>query len=578
MSMRCAGGVSLRNRWTLMLLAVIVGQARVDARADDAEAGIAAHLKAGEFGPARAIAERAANRDELLGRIAEFQAGKGMRRASARTALAIADDRSRGSAMSSLGTPSTTPSGGARGGAAAADFDSLIELIQSTIAPDTWEDAGGVGTIEEYRGGVLVDSTGLLKRLKFDESNLVLNNIRGLASRRTANDDVRKPSTLRKVSLTRLEKFVQSRWATGENLDEEMRLLGGLYKINYVLVYPESGDIVIAGPAGDWRTDADGRAVHVETGKPMLQLDDLVVLLRNAVEEDGKFGCSITPTKDALAKAKAFQTEHQKPLKSDRERAEWLQGLRESLGKQDITVYGLDPRTRVAQVLVEADYRMKLVGMGLEKGTLGVTSYLDSVKVGKDGKVPPMDVLRWWFTLNYKAVEATKERNAFALQGPGVKVLSENEMVDEQGGRIHTGKSDELNHKFADSFTRQFEALAEKYPIYAELRNIFDLALVAGLIRSEDLGGQVGWHMTHFGDANQFQVALKTAPTQVETVINHRVINGKHVVAGVSGGVTVDTSNLVQRSAIAVDDYGTLKANYAGSQPKDLPRDGWWWD
>ena len=37
-------------------------------------------------------------------------------------------------------------------------------------------------------------------------------------------------------------------------------------------------------------------------------------------------------------------------------------------GKQDIEVYGLDPRTRAAQVIVEADYRMKLVGMGLEAG------------------------------------------------------------------------------------------------------------------------------------------------------------------------------------------------------------------
>ena len=37
-------------------------------------------------------------------------------------------------------------------------------------------------------------------------------------------------------------------------------------------------------------------------------------------------------------------------------------------------------------MIVEADYRMKLVGMGLEEGTLGVTSYLDSIEVAKDGR------------------------------------------------------------------------------------------------------------------------------------------------------------------------------------------------
>ncbi len=36
------------------------------------------------------------------------------------------------------------------GGAALADFDTLIELITSTIAPDTWDDVGGPGAIESF--------------------------------------------------------------------------------------------------------------------------------------------------------------------------------------------------------------------------------------------------------------------------------------------------------------------------------------------------------------------------------------------------------------------------------------------
>lgn len=39
---------------------------------------------------------------------------------------------------------------GSMGGAALADFDTLIELIQQTIAPDTWADAGGSGAIESF--------------------------------------------------------------------------------------------------------------------------------------------------------------------------------------------------------------------------------------------------------------------------------------------------------------------------------------------------------------------------------------------------------------------------------------------
>ena len=41
------------------------------------------------------------------------------------------------------------------GGPGGADFDSLIELIQNTISPESWKDvAGGPGTIEEYDGNL----------------------------------------------------------------------------------------------------------------------------------------------------------------------------------------------------------------------------------------------------------------------------------------------------------------------------------------------------------------------------------------------------------------------------------------
>ena len=52
----------------------------------------------------------------------------------------------------------------------------------------------------------------------------------------------------------------------------------------------------------------------------------------------------------------------------------------QQVGQQDIEVYGLDPRTRAARVIVAADYRMKLVGMGLEEGVPGVPSYLKSIQ------------------------------------------------------------------------------------------------------------------------------------------------------------------------------------------------------
>jgi Protein of unknown function (DUF1598) len=249
------------------------------------------------------------------------------------------------------------------------------------------------------------------------------------------------------------------------------------------------------------------------------------------------------------------------------------------MGRQTVTVDGIDPRTRVASVLVEADYRMKLVGMGLEPGTIDVPSYLALLNVPRGQTPPALDVLRWWFTLKYDAVVATADRDVFEIRGPGVQVLSENELLTQLGEQVHTGQSSPTNQEFAQRFTQHFAQLAQKYPVYADLQNVFDLALVSALVNSEHLADRVDWHMTCFGDANQYQPALGASPESVDSVINHRLVNGKHVVVGVSGGVRVQPWSLVSHETIKADTYGGLKAQRAQSKAAaNLPLEAWWWD
>ena len=307
------------------------------------------------------------------------------------------------------------------------------------------------------------------------------------------------------VSLPRLEKHVQLRLASGREPTEEMQVLAGLQRIEYVFVYPESGDVVLAGPAGDWKSDAEDHVVSTETGGPVVRLDDLVVVLRHMLgSQKPEFGCLITPKPENLAKLQEFLAQSSKRTLTAENRKAWLEEMRSAVGKQDIEVFGLDPRTRAARVMVEADYRMKLVGMGLEQGVPGVKSYLASIELGPGQSPPPMGVLRWWFTLNYDAVTASQDRRAFEFRGQGVYVKSENERLAAQGKRVHTGQSDELNRQFAQSFTKHFAELCKKYPIYAEMRNLFDLALVGALIRSEDLANKTGWHCAFFGNPNEY--------------------------------------------------------------------------
>ncbi|MFH1267839.1 MAG: DUF1598 domain-containing protein, partial [Planctomycetota bacterium] len=303
------------------------------------EALIRAPLEAGECAPAVGAARQIAvpdRRDAILAQIAVAQARAGVRGPSLETAADISDDRARAEALSSV---AAEPLGG-RGGGAMADFDSLIELITTTVAPESWDDVGGPGSIAPFPTGVYVDPQGVLRRVVAEDDTGNLSALRASSAARGRGEDVRKSSPLRKVSLPRLEKHVQLLLAAGRRPTEAMQMLAGLERIEYVFVYPESGDLVVAGPAGDWRTDAENRVIGVESGRPVVRLDDLVVVLRHvAAGPDARFGCLITPRQESLARLQAFLEE---PVEFKRagDRQAWLEQLRFTLGTQQIDVYG----------------------------------------------------------------------------------------------------------------------------------------------------------------------------------------------------------------------------------------------
>ena len=123
---------------------------------------LAEQLAAGEFAPAIATAKQASldERDAQLAQIAGSQAASGDRDAALTTAGDIGDDQSRYNVIERV---KTEPVGG-QGGGVQPDFDSLIELITSTIAPTTWTEVGGQGAAKPFPGGVYVDPAGMLSR------------------------------------------------------------------------------------------------------------------------------------------------------------------------------------------------------------------------------------------------------------------------------------------------------------------------------------------------------------------------------------------------------------------------------
>jgi len=537
------------------------------------EARLRAQLAAGDFSLALAVARKAPTQkqhDTLLARIADLQYRSGLRDSAEKTAREVYDSHARAQALTRV--KSKRP--GAQGGATQADFESLIDLITSTVKPTSWDTVGGPGSIAGFPTGIMADARAALARPMVQEAGDLAALYQAAAPKLHAQSP-RLATRLRKVSLSRLEKQVDRLLAAGRGPDEAMQVLAGLQRLQYVLLYPESGDLVLAGPAGDWKANEQGRLVAADTGEPVLRLEDLVVLLRHALADgESRFGCAITPRQDALARVQAFLDATSKQHLQPGQRKGWLEQLRSELGQQDVEVYGLDPRTRTARALVEADYHMKMVGMGLADGVAGVVSYLELIKVPAGQAPPPLDVLRWWFTMDYEPIATTGDDRAFAVRGRGVRVLSENERLAAAGQRIHTGQSDIWNTEFAASFTEHFDDLAHRYPCYTELRNIFDLALAAALIREQDLAAKAGWTIGCFGPAGQYRVELGEPIAKVDSVVNHRLINHVHIVAGVSGGVRVDPAGLVSRQAMQTQPTAARKPAAIAQVPAEV----WWWD
>ena len=81
--------------------------------------------------------------------------------------------------------------------------------------------------------------------------------------------------------------------------------------------------------------------------------------------------------------------------------------------------------------------------------------------------------------------------------------------------------------------------------MYGELRNIFDLAMVAAIIQKDGLADKVQWKPTVLTSGEKLRVPQGNVPREVETVINHRVVNQRTILAGVSGGVMVAPSDVL---------------------------------
>jgi len=415
-------------------------------------------------------------------------------------------------------------------------------------------------------GGVLVDSDGVVRSATKDDRAGVLREMREQIIQ--PGGKIAATTPMRMISLAKLQAEIEKSITSGEPIADEVRFLAGLQRIEYVFVYPERHDIVLAGPAEGWRVRDDASVVGVTTGRPVLQLEDLITAFRTVdASRDNAISVSIDPTPAGEVRLRKFLSQLRTGPGFDPSQVE--NGMKEAFGNQIVTLTALPTDSRMAQTLVAADYRMKCLAMAIEDSPVaGLPSYMEMIRDGgkANGTQP-----RWWMACDYDSILKSEDGLAWKLIGLGVKAMTAEQFVDSQGGRTNSERQNKLAQRWADQFTGKFDELCTQNVAFGDLRNVMDLNVIATVIAAHQLDATAGLDLSLLNGKSK---SLETPSRPVaKTIAAHcSFVSGRAGwTVSASGGVEINPWRVVSEQTKS-DESVSIVRQKAGQN------DNWWWN
>jgi hypothetical protein len=270
------------------------------------------------------------------------------------------------------------------------------------------------------------------------------------------------------------------------------------------------------------------------SGRPTLRLEDLALCLK--ILGPGKrpqmIGCSLDLPDGALSRLQ--QRAQQIGAVSGMNNEAVSRDLSRAVGVQDVRLFGLPADTNAAFICIEADYILKRISQGKTRSPVkNVKSFMALMKANDSA------YNRWWFVPNYESVAVAEDGLSFELRSRGLKVkCSASQSSDEQPSGPGAAK-------FAELVTENFSAMQEAIPSFADLSNLCDLAVLAALIRQENLDKKTHWDTGWVDSERGFPIAKRETPRTVESVAAYKR-TGRSLSVAV-GGVTLEADETVTR-------------------------------
>jgi hypothetical protein len=380
---------------------------------------------------------------------------------------------------------------------------------------------------QQQIAGISVDVNGVVQ-FRQQDARAELDRIRG-RGRVGSGEKI----NLRYVSLPRTFADARAALQAGRELPPEVRHLQGLTRIDYILVYPEEHDLMIAGPSEEVDEANPLQPRGRLTGRPIVQFDDLVTALRmTSAERAQPFGCSIDMPPDSLAKSQEIYRTHK-----NGPRAKYVRALAAAVGPQEIRLFGTPEDSRTAFVCVAADYQLKRYSLNLDAVPVpGVGHPIDNSREAGNA---------FWFETMYEPLLESPDGNAFQIRGQRLQIKCGQVPFDTRDATA-TAKA------FAKRITDKMQQLAHAAPIYADLQNLADLSLLGALIREEKLAAKAGWDFSWAMDDEKCPVRKIPVARETATLAN---FSSGSVVAG---GVKLSFSTVVAKDQREADGSGAL--------------------
>jgi hypothetical protein len=173
---------------------------------------------------------------------------------------------------------------------------------------------------------------------------------------------------------------------------------------------------------------------------------------------------------------------------------------------------------------------------------------------------------------DYQPLAKSPDGLAWEIRGQGVKVMTEDELITDDGNVKGTGKVNPVAQKWADTMTGKYDELSVAEPIFGELRNVMDLCVVAALMSREGMLDKAGLELpTLTSPDSKLAVTKWNAPKTVATQCS-AVKRGREYIITASGGVAINSWEVASKS----EENAEIKQVRAAAKKGE--GSGLWWN